>query len=72
MKRINLLIAAIVIGYCNPANAQSVNDDTEITVTNEKGEKETIKTHAESNGESLNSFINRAIHETMERDNKEE
>ena len=43
MKRINLLIAAIVIGYCNPANAQSVNDDTEITVTNEKGEKETIE-----------------------------
>lgn len=37
-----------------------------------KGEKETIKTHAESNGESLNSFINRAIDETMERDNKEE
>ena len=43
MKRINLLIAAIVIGYCNPVNAQSVNDDTEITVTNEKGEKETIE-----------------------------
>ncbi len=37
-----------------------------------KGEKENIKTHAESNGESLNSFINRAIDETMERDNKEE
>ena len=43
MKRINLLIAAIVIGYCNPANAQSVNDDTEITVTNEKGEKNGIR-----------------------------
>lgn len=37
-----------------------------------KGEKENIKTHAESNGESLNSFINRAIDETMERDNKGE
>ena len=37
-----------------------------------KGEKENIKTHAESNGESLNSFINRAIDETMDRDNKEE
>ena len=33
-----------------------------------KGQKEIIKTHAEVHGESLNSFINRAISETMERD----
>lgn len=33
-----------------------------------KGQKETIKSHAESMGESTNSFINRAIDETMERD----
>lgn len=33
-----------------------------------KGEKDTIKSHAESRGESLNGFINRAIAETMERD----
>ena len=33
-----------------------------------KGEKETIKAHAEAQGESLNAFINRAITETMERD----
>ena len=34
-----------------------------------KGQKETIKAHAEAQGESLNAFINRAITETMERDN---
>ena len=33
-----------------------------------KGGKETIKAHAEAQGESLNAFINRAITETMERD----
>ena len=33
-----------------------------------KGQKETIKAHAEGQGESLNAFINRAITETMERD----
>lgn len=35
-----------------------------------KGRKDAIRTHAEKNGESLNSFINRAIDEAMERDEK--
>ncbi len=34
-----------------------------------KGRKDTIKAHAEQNGESLNGFVNRAIDETIERDN---
>jgi predicted HicB family RNase H-like nuclease len=34
-----------------------------------KGNKERIKAHAAKQGESLNGFINRAISETMERDN---
>ena len=34
-----------------------------------KGKKDTIKTHAENRGESLNGFVNRAIDQTMERDN---
>lgn len=34
-----------------------------------KGRKETIKAHAEARNESVNGFINRAIQETMERDN---
>lgn len=31
--------------------------------------REQIKAHAESRGESVNAFINRAVDETMERDN---
>ena len=34
-----------------------------------KGKKEELKTHAATTGESLNGFVNRAIDETMERDN---
>lgn len=39
-----------------------------INLTVPKGDKDKIKTHAESMGESVNGFINRAIDETMERD----
>ena len=35
-----------------------------------KGKKDKIKAHADSKGESLNGFINRAIDETMQRDNE--
>lgn len=35
-----------------------------------KGKRENIKSYAESRGESLNGFINRAIYETIKRDNK--
>lgn len=38
----------------------------------DKGQKETIKAHAEKHNESINSFVNRAITETMERDNNKE
>ena len=41
-----------------------------INLTVPKGEKETIQAHAEAHSESVNGFINRAIDETMERDNK--
>lgn len=33
-------------------------------------QKEAITAHAEKNGESVNTFVQRAIAETMERDNK--
>ena len=42
-------------------------DRMELTVP--KGRKELIKAHAEAHSESVNGFINRAIQETMERDN---
>lgn len=34
-----------------------------------KGRKAQLQAHAEERGESLNGFINRAIDETVERDN---
>ena len=39
-----------------------------VNLTMPKGQKETIKAHAEARGESVNAFINRAIDETMARD----
>lgn len=43
----------------------------ELKVRVSKGDKEQIKAHAESMGESVNGFINRAIDEAMERDRKD-
>lgn len=42
----------------------------EIKIRVPKGDKDKIKAHAESMGESVNGFINRAIEEAMIRDNK--
>ncbi len=41
----------------------------EIKIRVPKGQKDLIQAHAEAQGESTNGFINRAISETMERDN---
>ena len=43
----------------------------EIKVLVKKGKKDRIKAHAESRGESVNAFINRAISETLERETAE-
>ena len=39
-----------------------------VNLTMPKGQKEIVKAHADTHGESLNAFINRAIREAMERD----
>ena len=39
-----------------------------VSVAMPKGKKDIIKTHAEAHSESVNSFINRAIDEAIERD----
>lgn len=39
-----------------------------INLTIPKGQRDIIKAHADSQGESTNAFIGRAIQETMERD----
>lgn len=40
-----------------------------ISIAMPKGSKEALKAHAESQGESVNAFINRAIMEVTEMDN---
>ena len=40
----------------------------EIKVRTDKGKNAKINAHAESQGKSVNAFINRAIEDTMERD----
>ena len=39
-----------------------------VNLTMPKGKKDIIRAHAKERGESLNSFINRAIDEAMDRD----
>lgn len=39
-----------------------------ISVTVPQGKREEIRQHADTQGESVNGFINRAIDEAMERD----
>ena len=41
-----------------------------INFTLHKGKKDTIKAHAESQGESVNEFLRRAVEETIQRDNE--
>lgn len=43
-----------------------------INLTVPKGKREIIKAHADQRGESVNAFINRAIDETVQRDNDTE
>lgn len=51
------------------ATQKYINDKLdEIKLRVPKGEKDVIKEHAASRGESANEFIKRAIRETMERD----
>ena len=43
-------------------------DRMELTMA--KGKKDAVRKHAEKMGESINGFVNRAIDETMQNDNK--
>ena len=54
------------IAYDNQYIAQHYD---RVNLTIPKGEKDRLKTHAESHGESLNEFIKRAISEQICRDN---
>lgn len=48
------------------AYAKKAYDNLRIIV--KKGQKDKIKAHADSMGESVNGFVNRAIDETIQRD----
>ena len=52
----------------NEKNNAKAYDELKIRVP--KGEKEQIKAHADTQGESLNGFVKRAIDETMKRDSE--
>ena len=47
------------------------NNYDRVNVTMPKGKKAAIQAHAEAHGESVNGFINRAIDQTMSRDDLE-
>jgi len=47
------------------------NYDRIASITVPKGHKAEIQAHAKVRGESMNSFINRAIDEAMERDRQQ-
>ncbi len=49
-------------------NKYNAENYERISLVVPKGKKEAIKSHAESQGESLNGFISRAIDETMQND----
>ena len=51
-------------------NAWNARNYDRVNLTLPKGKKDTVSAHAKSQGESVNSFINRAIDETMERDGR--
>lgn len=57
-------------GNAEYKNQWQKNNCDRINLTVSKGKKEIIKAHAEQQSESTNSFINRAIDETMKRDSE--
>lgn len=56
------------IEYKNAYNRTKYDN---ITVMVQKGKRDKIRAHAETRGESLNAFINRAIREQIRRDRAE-
>ena len=53
------------------ASAKYLKESVEdIRIRVPKGQKEVVKSHSDKMGESMNSFVVRAINETMERDNQ--
>ena len=67
------LLKEVITEMGGKTSAKSKNDwimksYDRINLTVPKGDKDKIKAHAESRGESVNGFINRAIENQMEQD----
>ena len=60
------------MGKTSSAAKQRYNEKAydRLAITVPKGRKEEIKAHADANGESINGFVNRAIDEAMQGDDK--
>lgn len=54
------------------ANEKYIKSQDEFKIRVPKGHKADIVAHAQSKKESVNKFVNRAIDETIERDNNRE
>ena len=68
--------ASTYTGYTEARKAANAKYEAEtverVSLVLPKGKKAIIQTHAQQRGESLNGFVNRAIVETMERDEAKE
>ena len=71
MKGGNLLMSVSKAQQASVNRYVKANYDR-INVTMPKGRKDMIKAHAETRGESVNAFVNRAINEAMARDESAE
>lgn len=54
------------------ANKKYLGQFVDVKIRVLPDERDTIKSHAQARGESVNGFIKRAIDETMDRDNASE
>ena len=63
---------AITKAQQKAVNRYMKNNYDRVNLTLTKGKKEALQAHAASKGESLNGFVNRAINETLDRDNADQ
>jgi uncharacterized protein (DUF1778 family) len=67
-------VVVVIGGKASAAskNAWNAKNYDRINLTVPKGQKDLIKAYAESQGKSVNGFINEAIEEKLERETKGE
>lgn len=68
LPRVHNWEAGNMAGTTEYKNKWQLENKDRINLVVNKGQKKLIKAHAESNGESVNGFLQRAIVETIQRD----